>query len=154
VAKEIARDQEPARGEDTRQGRAYRLRPRRRARARAAEGTAEAHLTVAPKSAQAALARGNIEYIVPEVEELLEIFGIRLDPTMASYRLLSRAGASGAAVTAHTTRLTAIPAVFGSHDLTAHTAGYAAGLDYHLTRDTIVGFALAGGGTNWSPGLG
>ena len=42
------------------------------------------------------------------------------------------------------------PAVVGSHDLIARTASYAAGLDYHVTRDTIVGFALAGGGTNWS----
>jgi outer membrane autotransporter protein len=42
------------------------------------------------------------------------------------------------------------PAVVGSHDLIAHTFGYAAGLDYHLTHDTVAGFALAGGGTNWS----
>jgi hypothetical protein len=37
------------------------------------------------------LARGNIEYIVPEIEELLEIFGLRLDPTTASYRALGAA---------------------------------------------------------------
>jgi outer membrane autotransporter protein len=42
------------------------------------------------------------------------------------------------------------PAVLGSHDLSASTAGFAGGLDYHLTRDSVVGFALAGGGTNWS----
>src|SRR6516165_9561726 len=42
------------------------------------------------------------------------------------------------------------PAVVGSHDLTARTAGGAAGLDYHLSRDSVVGVALAGGGTNWS----
>jgi uncharacterized protein with beta-barrel porin domain len=42
------------------------------------------------------------------------------------------------------------PAVVGSHDLSARVAGVAAGLDYHVTRDTVVGFALAGGGTNWS----
>jgi autotransporter-associated beta strand protein len=46
------------------------------------------------------------------------------------------------------------PAVIGSHDLIARTAGYAAGLDYHFTRDTVAGFALAGGGTNWSLGQG
>jgi T5SS/PEP-CTERM-associated repeat protein/autotransporter-associated beta strand protein len=40
--------------------------------------------------------------------------------------------------------------VIGSHDLSARTVGFAAGLDYHLTPDTVVGFALAGGGTNWS----
>jgi autotransporter-associated beta strand protein len=47
-------------------------------------------------------------------------------------------------------------AVIGSHDLSGRTVGVAAGLDYHLTPDTVLGFALAGGGTNWSlsPGLG
>jgi outer membrane autotransporter protein len=42
------------------------------------------------------------------------------------------------------------PAVVGSHDLSARTAGGAAGLDYRLAPGTVVGFALAGGGTNWS----
>jgi autotransporter-associated beta strand protein len=42
------------------------------------------------------------------------------------------------------------PAVLGSHDLTATTAGFAGGLDYRLTPNSVVGFALAGGGTNWS----
>jgi autotransporter-associated beta strand protein/T5SS/PEP-CTERM-associated repeat protein len=42
------------------------------------------------------------------------------------------------------------PAVVGSHDLSAHTAGGAAGLDYRVAPGTVVGFALAGGGTNWS----
>ena len=42
------------------------------------------------------------------------------------------------------------PAVVGSHDLSASAAGFAGGLDYHLSRDSVVGFALAGGGTNWS----
>jgi autotransporter-associated beta strand protein len=41
-------------------------------------------------------------------------------------------------------------AVIGSHDLSARTAGGAAGLDYRLTPDTVVGFALAGAGTDWS----
>jgi uncharacterized protein with beta-barrel porin domain len=40
--------------------------------------------------------------------------------------------------------------VVGSHDLSAHTAGGAAGLDYRVAPGTIVGFALAGGGTGWS----
>ncbi len=38
----------------------------------------------------------------------------------------------------------------GSHDLSATTAGFAGGFDYHLSRDSVVGLALAGGGTNWS----
>ena len=47
-------------------------------------------------------------------------------------------------------RTTGDPAVVGSHDLAARTAGGAAGLDYHLSPDSVVGFALAGGGTDWS----
>ena len=40
------------------------------------------------------------------------------------------------------------PAV-GSSNVTAQTYGFAAGMDYHHSPDTIFGFALAGGGTNW-----
>jgi autotransporter-associated beta strand protein len=47
-------------------------------------------------------------------------------------------------------RTTGDLAIIGSHDLSARTVGGAAGLDYHLTPDTVVGLALAGGGTNWS----
>jgi len=42
------------------------------------------------------------------------------------------------------------PAVVGSHDLSATTAGFAGGLDYRLSPSSIVGLALAGGGTGWS----
>jgi hypothetical protein len=44
----------------------------------------------------------------------------------------------------------------GSSNVTARTFGIAAGMDYHATPDTTLGFALAGGGTNWglSEGLG
>jgi autotransporter-associated beta strand protein len=38
----------------------------------------------------------------------------------------------------------------GSHNTASRTAGVAAGLDYKLTPDTLLGFALAGGGTGWS----
>ena len=41
-------------------------------------------------------------------------------------------------------------AVIGSHDVSARTVGVAGGLDYRLTPDTVVGFASAGGGTDWS----
>jgi outer membrane autotransporter protein len=41
-------------------------------------------------------------------------------------------------------------AVIGSHDLSARTAGFATGFDYRLAPNSVVGFALAGGGTNWS----
>jgi uncharacterized protein with beta-barrel porin domain len=41
-------------------------------------------------------------------------------------------------------------AVIGSHDVSTRTVGVAGGLDYRLTPDTVVGFAFAGGGTDWS----
>jgi outer membrane autotransporter protein len=37
----------------------------------------------------------------------------------------------------------------GSHDRSSRTFGYASGLDYRLTPNTIIGFALAGGSTNF-----
>jgi outer membrane autotransporter protein len=41
-------------------------------------------------------------------------------------------------------------AVLGSHDVTSNIGGFAAGADYRLSRDTLVGFSLAGGATSWS----
>jgi len=41
------------------------------------------------------------------------------------------------------------PVVVGSHDITASVFGFAGGMDYRFTPSTLVGFALAGGGTNW-----
>ena len=38
----------------------------------------------------------------------------------------------------------------GSHSTTSQTYAFAGGLDYRVTPDTLVGFALAGGGTHWS----
>jgi autotransporter-associated beta strand protein len=40
-------------------------------------------------------------------------------------------------------------AAAGTNNLTAQTFGFAGGMDYHLSPDTIFGFALGGGGTNW-----
>ena len=40
--------------------------------------------------------------------------------------------------------------VLGSHDTSASAAAFAAGVDYRLSPDTLVGFALAGGGTSWN----
>jgi len=37
----------------------------------------------------------------------------------------------------------------GSSNVAAQTYGVVAGLDYHYSPDTIFGFALGGGGTNW-----
>ena len=44
----------------------------------------------------------------------------------------------------------------GSHGTSARTAGVAAGVDYKLSPDTMLGFALAGAGTSWdlAQGLG
>jgi autotransporter-associated beta strand protein len=48
------------------------------------------------------------------------------------------------------------PIVVGSHDVTARTGGYGAGIDYRIWPGTTVGVALAGGLTNWglASGLG
>ena len=37
----------------------------------------------------------------------------------------------------------------GSNNITASTFGFAGGMDYHVTPNTLFGFALAGAGTNW-----
>ena len=42
------------------------------------------------------------------------------------------------------------PAGIGSHDVTNHTGAFAAGVDYRVSADTVVGFALAGGAASWS----
>jgi uncharacterized protein with beta-barrel porin domain len=49
-----------------------------------------------------------------------------------------------------TNRTTGEPAVVNSHDLSARAAGFAGGFDYRITPDSVAGFAVAGGGTNWS----
>jgi fibronectin-binding autotransporter adhesin len=41
-------------------------------------------------------------------------------------------------------------ATVGSHDTTARAYGIVAGADYKVTPDTLIGFALAGGGTSFS----
>jgi outer membrane autotransporter protein len=48
------------------------------------------------------------------------------------------------------------PGGSGTHSFAARTAGIAAGLDYKVTPDTLIGFALAGGDTGWglAQGLG
>ena len=38
----------------------------------------------------------------------------------------------------------------GTNTVTARAFGFAGGLDYHFTPDTVAGFALAGSGSNWS----
>jgi len=48
-----------------------------------------------------------------------------------------------------TSRIAGDPVV-GSTTVTASDYGFAAGMDYRASPETIVGFALAGGGTGWS----
>lgn len=40
--------------------------------------------------------------------------------------------------------------IVGSNNVTTGTFGYAAGMDYRVSPDTVFGFALAGGGTSWN----
>ncbi len=40
--------------------------------------------------------------------------------------------------------------MIGSTNVTASDFGFAAGMDYHVTPNSVLGFALAGGGTNWN----
>jgi outer membrane autotransporter protein len=40
--------------------------------------------------------------------------------------------------------------IIGSNTITTDIFGFAAGMDYHYSPDTVVGFALAGAGTNWN----
>jgi uncharacterized protein with beta-barrel porin domain len=40
-------------------------------------------------------------------------------------------------------------AVIGSSSVTTSTYGFAAGMDYHYSPDTVLGFALSGAGANW-----
>jgi outer membrane autotransporter protein len=49
-----------------------------------------------------------------------------------------------------TNRTEGDPVGVGSHDVSARAGGYAGGLDYRIAAGTTVGFALAGGFTNWS----
>ena len=62
----------------------------------------------------------------------------------------SSAGPPGAAPSAATTAPAATPRSSAATISPRSTAGVAAGLDYHFSRDAVFGFALAGGGTNWS----
>jgi outer membrane autotransporter protein len=52
--------------------------------------------------------------------------------------------------------ITGDPAIVGSHDVRTTAGGFAAGLDYRFSPDTVVGVALAGAATGWdlSAGLG
>jgi uncharacterized protein with beta-barrel porin domain len=48
------------------------------------------------------------------------------------------------------------PSGLGTHDLSARAGGFAGALDYHLSHDSVIGVAVAGGDTNWglTDGLG
>jgi outer membrane autotransporter protein len=46
-------------------------------------------------------------------------------------------------------KTTGDPVLVGSHDRAERAIGFAAGIDYLVTRNTVAGFALGGGGTNY-----
>ncbi len=52
--------------------------------------------------------------------------------------------------------ITGDPVVVGSHDVRTTAGGFAAGLDYRVSPETVLGIALAGAGTGWdlTAGLG
>ena len=60
----------------------------------------------------------------------------------------SSAGPRGAPASAAANTTDGDP-VIGSSNVAASTYGFAGGMDYHVSPDTVLGFALAGGGTNW-----
>jgi outer membrane autotransporter protein len=55
-----------------------------------------------------------------------------------------------------TNSITGDPVVVGSHDVRTSAGGFAAGLDYRVSPDTVLGAAFAGAATGWnlSAGLG
>ena len=65
-------------------------------------------------------------------------------------RASSSAGPRGAAATAAATAPPAIPRWSAATIFPPAPPDLPAGLDYHLPATRVVGFALAGGGTNWS----
>ena len=78
--------------------------------------------------------------------------GVKAPPQAELRSALDRLGRGLWRLQQHQRRSAAI----GSTNVTAQTYGFAAGMDYHVSPDTVVGFALAGGGTNWglAQGLG
>jgi outer membrane autotransporter protein len=68
-------------------------------------------------------------------------------PPMAAY--VPRWDVWGAAFGGSNTT-SADPNVVGSHDPTSRVGGGAAGADYRISPDALIGFSLAGGATSWS----
>ena len=64
--------------------------------------------------------------------------------------VLTIPGPSGAPPMAVCLTLNANDAASGAHDVSGSTCGFATGADYRATPNTTLGFAVAGGGTNWS----
>src|ERR1700758_2365942 len=67
-------------------------------------------------------------------------------------RICERLGVKFPGPTRHGGRATigGAPGNIGSPDASVRDYGYAADLDYRVTADTTLGFALGGGGTDWS----
>jgi Autotransporter beta-domain len=75
---------------------------------------------------------------------------LKASPTLFVPRWTSWGSAFGGASTTNGN------ATAGTNNVTARDFGFAGGMDYHATPDTVYGFAFAGGGTNWglAQGLG
>jgi uncharacterized protein with beta-barrel porin domain len=63
-------------------------------------------------------------------------------PTLAHWNLWGQAFGGGEQVSGNGS--------VGSHNTTGSAGGFAAGADYHISPDAMLGFALAGGATGWS----
>jgi outer membrane autotransporter protein len=75
--------------------------------------------------------------------------GAELPTNKNAPRTFEPGWASWAAAFGGDGRIDGDPAGTGSHDLSANASGVAAGLDYHLTHDILVGVAVGGGRTSW-----
>jgi outer membrane autotransporter protein len=98
------------------------------------------------------LAPGQERELPPEIAHAYAaVMPIKAQPILYAPRWNVWAAAFGG-----TNRTSGDPNGVGSHDFTARTGAVAAGVDYKLTPDTLLGFALAGGGTSWglAQGLG
>ena len=99
-----------------------------------------------------ALAYGAKRHATPSERDAFAM--ARKAPSLLAAQPVSRWSVWGAAYGGSST--TDGNAIVGSHDTTARVYGVVAGADYKVTPDTLLGFALAGGGTSYtlSDGLG
>jgi autotransporter-associated beta strand protein len=93
----------------------------------------------------------DVQTILPP-DATLACAGIFKAPPLAPFEQRWTSWAASYGGVNSTTGVTSV----GSSNITASTYGFAAGMDYHYSPDTIFGFALGGAGSNWglASGLG